>query len=114
MQSKALILPGATVLIIIVLVLGNMGVLPASVTNLWPIILVVAGLVGLTSYDGEEKTVASSTVSSVNASSSTTRQAKTTSSAAKRTKKAVKKTAPVKKSTSSKGKRSTMKKKAKK
>jgi uncharacterized membrane protein len=37
----------------VILLLGNMGVIPNSLMALWPVILIVAGLIGLTCTDGK-------------------------------------------------------------
>jgi hypothetical protein len=49
------LLVAVTVIFIgVILLLGNMGVIPNNLMALWPVVLIISGLVGLACIDGEK------------------------------------------------------------
>lgn len=54
-KSTTLLMAVTAIFVGVLLLLGNMGVLPPSITGLWPVVLIVAGLVALTCFEGEKK-----------------------------------------------------------
>lgn len=51
MQTRNLLIPVAVIFIGVMFLLGNMGIIPDQIFSLWPVVLVVAGLIGLSSID---------------------------------------------------------------
>ncbi|MEO8581476.1 MAG: DUF5668 domain-containing protein [Patescibacteria group bacterium] len=54
-KSMTLLIAVTVIFVGVILLLGNMGVIPNSVMAIWPVVLVVAGLVGLICVDPEKR-----------------------------------------------------------
>lgn len=54
MLPKNIVLPVVVIFVGVLLLLGNMEIIPAELTAFWPVVLVVGGLVGLTSMDSAQ------------------------------------------------------------
>ncbi len=55
MNYKNVLLPVTVIFLGVALLLINMGIIPLDLAQFWPVILVIAGLVGLTVVMGPEK-----------------------------------------------------------
>lgn len=53
-KHSHLIITLTVIFIGVVLLLGNLGIIPRNIVALWPIILVLAGLVGLSCMDTKD------------------------------------------------------------
>ncbi len=51
MLPKNLTVPVTVIFVGVILLLGNMGIIPNEIVAFWPVILVVGGLIGLTTMD---------------------------------------------------------------
>jgi hypothetical protein len=52
-KSMSMLVAVSVIFIGVMLLLGNMGVLPAQFVAMWPTVLIVAGLVAISCFDGE-------------------------------------------------------------
>lgn len=55
LSPKTMVLPVAAIFIGVLILLGNMNVIPAELANLWPVVLVFAGLLGISMSDKTQK-----------------------------------------------------------
>lgn len=94
-MPKKVFWPAALVVMGLVFLAANMGMLPSSLWNLWPIILIVVGLGGLITADRDEWMVDPDSVTKKTRKSSSTAKAKKKSSSS--SKKTTKKTSRKKK-----------------